>query len=134
MQSLQQAITDHEPEFVSLQRELDTLCHGPSTEPAFFDHLSEKLHSSSGREQPRPGQQTQEDTNSDYQRRLDALRRKLDSDCSELGSKLEASSQFRGDVTELSGWAEEMLGHMDELVIRDPKSVTLEEQHSKCKV
>lgn len=133
-QTLQQAISDHEPEFVSLQRELSTLCQGPTTETAFYDHLSQELQDSSGRNEPRPGQQIQEDTLRDYQTRLDALKRKLMSHCDTLSVRLEQCSQLKSDVAELKDWVDDILGHIDELVIGDPKSEALEEQHSKCKV
>ena len=135
MQTLQQAITDHEPEFVSLQRELVNISQGPTIEPAFYDRLSKDLQSSSsGKDKPRPGQQTQEETLKDYQERLDALKRSLVSTAEGLASKLEQSAQFKGDMAGLLDWMNDVVGRIDELVIRDPKSVPIEEQCSKCKV
>ncbi len=134
VQALQLAISDHEPEFVSLQRELVNISQGPTTEPAFYDRLSKDLQSSSGKDEPRPGQQTQEETLKDYQERLDALKRSLVSTGEGLASKLEQSSQFKGDMAGLLDWMDGVVGRMDELVIRDPKSLPIEEQCSKCKV
>ncbi len=134
LQVLQQAISDHEPEFVFLQRELVNISKGPTTEPAFYDRLSQDLQCSSGKDQARPGQEKQEEILTDYQKRLDALKRILDSNSEGLASKLEQSAQFKDSLAGLLDWVDDAAGRLDELVIRDPKSVVIEEQHSKCKV
>ena len=85
---------------MSLQRELGTLCNGPSAESAFFDSILADLGNNSGKDDPRPGQNIQEDTINDYQTRLDALKRNLDEQQTDLISKLEQSGQFRNDLTQ----------------------------------
>ncbi len=134
MQVLQQAITDHEPELVSLQRELEDLSLGPVIEPAFYDRLSQDLQCSSGRDEVRPGKEKQESTLKDYEERMNALKRTLNFKTEELASKLEQSSQFKDSLAGLLSWMDKTASRLDELVIRDPARVVIEEQHSKCKV
>lgn len=134
-QALQQAISDHEPEFVSLKREAQKLCKGPDAESALFDKVSlERDGSPVGCTLPRPGQKEQEETLADYERRLEALRNKLSEKTSDLNSQLEKGKEFESLTSELSSWLDSIEDKLGDFGIKDPKSAAIKSQQGQCKV
>ena len=136
MQALQQALTDHEPEFVSLKREIQTLCNGPDAESAHLDQVAHLCQKGCpvGRELPRPGQKEQDETIQDYEQRLDALRRKLAAHSADLQAQLEKGKEFETVTSDLATWLEGLEAGLDDYKIRDPASDVIRSQQEKCQV
>ena len=136
LQALQQNITDHEPEFVSLKREINKLCDGPNAESAYFDKLSGICMEGCpvGRDLPRPGQAEQDGTIADYDRRLEELKKKLSEQFHALNSQLERGKEFESMTSDLSSWLDELEGGLDNFKVRDPKSDVIKAQQQQCQV
>ena len=134
MQGLQQAITDHEPEFTSLKREAQKLCEGPPNEAEFLARVSQDKEEASGQVAARPGQEQLEGTISDFDDRLEALKKKLRADSDDLNSQLDKARQFQDGLTKLLAWVTEAEGELDHLKISDPQSTAIEKQQQTCQV
>lgn len=136
MQALQQNVSDHEPEFVFLKREVQTLCNGPDAESAYFDKASQlcKEGCPTGHDFPRPGQKEQEDIIEDYEKHLEALKKKLTAQSADLNSQLERGEEFESVTSDLSTWLDELETWLEDFKIRDPKSDVIESQQQKCQV
>lgn len=133
-QALQQAITDHEPEFVSLKRGAQKLCEGPSEETEYFQHVSQVQAHPSGQDLPRPGRQQQQETLADYEERLEALKGRFGEAAISLGAQLEKGNEFESGMAGLSEWLSGLEGEMEGLKVRDPKSSAIEAQQGQCQV
>ena len=133
-QALQQAITDHEPEFVSLKRGAQKLCEGPSEEAEYFEHVSQVQEHPSGQDLARPGQQQQQETLADYEARLEALKGRFSEAAVELGTQLEKGNKFESGMAGLSDWLSSLEGDMDGLKVHDPKSSAIKAQQGRCQV
>lgn len=129
-------MNDHEPEFVSLKREVQILCDGPSTEAAYFDMVIPVCVDGCpvGRDLARPGQMEQNKIIADYERRLEALRKTLDKQSAVLSSQLEKAKEFENLTSELALWLGDMEEGLDEFKIRDPSSDVIRAQLQKCQV
>ena len=135
MQSLQQSISDHEPEFTSLRRESQKLCEGPGQEKPLYQHLAEfQDKTASGQDATRPGQQEQEETLDDYERRLEALKRTFSEFSSVLAGQFGKAREFADGVSALLDWLAGTDAEVEGLKIRDPKSSAIELQLQKCNV
>lgn len=137
LQAIQQHITDHEPEFVSLKRGVQELCNGPSAESAHNDALSsldDKEGRVMGRDLPRPGQKEQLDTIADYDKRVEALKRKLAKQSADLSTQLKKGEEFDSLTSDLSSWLDELERGLDDFKISDPKSGVICAQQEKCQV
>lgn len=134
LQAFQQDITDHEPEFVSLKREIHKLCEGPDAESAYFDKASSKEEDPVGRNLPRPGQKEQDDIIADYENQLESLKKQLTVQLDELGTQLEKGKQLESLTSDFSSWLDELESGLDDLKIQDPKSSAIKTQQMKCQV
>ena len=159
-QELLQSISDHEPDYVSLKRNAHTLCEGPSDEPKLLTsmsqvressarfvaekldtnakvqlHTSDKVLSASSGEPSsaaRPGQDEMQSVLSEYDRRLEELKKKLKVCLSERESQLESAREFDGLLSEMMLW---MGGaDLEGLRVRDPSSTIIQNQQQKCQV
>ena len=133
-QALQQAITDHEPEFVYLKRGAQKLCEGPSEEAEYFQHVSQVQEHPSGQDLARPGQEQQQETLVDYEKRLEVLKGRFGEAAIELGAQLEKGNKFESGMAGLTDWLSGLEGEMDGLRVRDPKSSAIEAQQGCCQV
>ena len=133
---MQQDVNDHEPEFVSLKREVVILCDGPSTEPSYFKQAASLCVDASppGRDLDRPGQLEQDHIIVDYENRLKALREKLNNQSAQLGSQLKRGQEFESLTSGLSTWMSDVEKELDGLKIRDPNSDAIRSQLQKCQV
>lgn len=136
LQAMQQAVADHEPEFDSLKRGVQELCHGPDAESAYHDKVAnlDKEGCPVGRDLPRPGHKEQDDIIVDYDKRLETLKNKLATQSADLSTQLEKGKEFESVTSDLSGWLDEMEGRLDDFKIRDPKSGILKSQQQECQV
>ena len=161
-QSLLQSISDHEPDFVSLKRDGHTLCLGPSNEQGLLSDIGQ-LHDSSAeyvakklneitREtqdsdrgqssspgkltsmQHRPGQVELDSTLSDYDRRLEELKKKLRVCLSEREEQLERAREWEGLMEGMMSWLEGGVAQLDGLRVRDPSCDAIERQQQRCQV
>lgn len=135
-QAFQQDITDHEPEFVFLKREINKLCEGPDAESAHFDKLSGIAAEgcSVGRSLPRPGQAEQDRIIANYEERLAALRGKMVEHSETLNTQLEKGKEFETVTSDLSAWLDDLEAGLDDFKIRDPNSEVIKAQQQKCQV
>ena len=133
-QVLQQAITDHEPEFVYLKKEAQKLCEGPTQEANYFNHLSKVSERPSGQDLARPGKDQQQETLADYEARLEALKNKVSDEAAALNTQLEKGNEFQSGMANLSSWLSGLEGELDGLKVRDPKSSVIESQQGHCQV
>ena len=80
----------------------------------------------------RPGQAEQQSTLSEYDHRLEELKKKLKVCLSERESQLENARECDGLLSEMMSW----LGGADleGLRVRDPSSAVIENQQQKCQV
>ena len=162
VQDILQSAADHEPEYVSLKRDANTLCGGPDNEQELLDAHSKlressaeyvskeldvitKAHvaneevqgSSLGKPNstwPRPGQVELEEMLSDYDRRLEELKNKLQACLSQRESQLEGARECENLLEGMSSWLEGGVAKLDELRLRDPKCAVIETQQQKCQV
>ena len=134
LQDLQQTITDHEPEFVSLKKEAEKLCEGPSNEAKHFEELSKVREHPAGQELARPGKDQQQETLADYEARLEALKQKVSERAAALNTQLEKGNKFQSGMADLSSWLSGLEGELDGLKVRDPKSSVIESQQGHCQV
>lgn len=133
---MQQHITDHEPEFVSLKRGVQELCNGPGAESAHNDAVSslDKEGCGVGRGLPRPGQEEQQDIIADYDKRMEALKRKLAKQSADLSTQLEKGEEFESLTSDLSSWLDELERGLGDFKVSDPKSEVIGAQQEKCQV
>jgi len=82
----------------------------------------------------RPGQEQLEGTISDFDDRLESLKKKLRVDSEDLNSQLDKAAQFQDSLTELLAWVAEAEGELDDLKISDPQSTAIERQQQTCQV
>lgn len=131
-----QDVTDHEPEFTSLKREVHILCEGPSTESAYFDKAVPLCVDGCpiGHDLARPGQAEQDKIIDNYDRRLESLRKKLDGQLAKLNSQLKKGKEFESLTTGLSSWLGNMDEGINEFKIHDPSSIVIRSQLQKCQV
>ena len=134
MQGLQQAITDHEPEFTSLKREAQKLREGPPNEAEYLSRVSQDKEVASGQVAARPGQEQLKGTISNFEDRLETLRKKLRADSEDLNSQLDKARQFQDDLTKLLAWVTVAEEELDYLKISDPQSTAIEKQQQTCQV
>ena len=134
MQALQQAISDHEPEFTSLKNEAEKLCNGPAQEAEHFHRVAQLKAPPAGRDSARPGKEQQSETLADYETRLDALKKRFSDATSELNSQLEKGTKFQSGLADLSGWLAGLGAEMNDLKIHSPKSSVIESQQAHCQV
>ena len=135
-QTLQQSITDHEPEFVSLKREIQTLCTETAAESAYLDRAAPLCKDGCpvGCQLPRPGQQEQDNIICDYEQRLEALRRMLTERAVDLASQLEKGKEFEGVTSDLAKWLDGLEAGLEDFKIRDPRSEAIRAQQERCQV
>ena len=159
MQSLLQLISDHEPEYVSLKREGHTLCQGPSNEQGLLPMMSQLKDSSAefvaktldditkstsdpekgestspGKPNTRPGQVELEETLSDYDRRLQDLKNKLQLCLDDREKQLSCARDYEGVVKTMMSCLEGGGAQLDGLNVRDPTSDTIQKQQLVCQV
>ena len=136
LQDMLQDVSDHEPEFTSLKREVGILCKGPAPEAAFWENVTPLRASGCplGSQQPRPGQADQNAIIEDYEKRLEALKKLMQGRVEELTRQLEKGKEFESKTEELSLWLGECAQKLAGLKIRDPKSSTISCQLLDCQV
>ena len=117
-----------------MKREAQTLCEGPPTEAEYLTRVSEGKETASGQAVARPGQDQLEETISDFDKRLEALKKKLKIDLDNLTAQLEKATQFQDVLAGLLSWVTEAEGELKSLKINDPQSVAIEKQQQKCQV
>ena len=130
-------MNDHEPEFISLKREVQILCDGPpSIEATYFDKVTPLCMDDCpvGRDLSRPGQKEQIEIIIDYERRLVLLRKELDGQSAGLSSQLEKAKEFESLTSGLTVWLGDVEGGLGKLKIRDPNSGVIRPQLQKCQV
>ncbi len=130
-------MADHEPELTSLKREANDLSRGPQTEQDYVAKLPTIVPESEGATptgRARPGQDQVSDTLSNFDARLEELRRRLRDADAGLRTQLEKAAQFQGAVQELSSWLSAADGESESLVMTNPSSAAIAEQQVKCKV
>ena len=135
-QALEQTITDHEPELVSLKKEAKKLCEGPTSESDYLTKLSQLTLETepTDRATSRPGKEELEGTLTDFTSRLEALRNKLQASTTDLNSQLDQAKMFQDVLQGLLSWVTEAEGKLDGLKVRNPSSAAIEEQRQKCQV
>ena len=82
----------------------------------------------------RPGQGQLEGTISDFDDRLESLKKKLRVDSEDLNSQMNKAAQFQDSLTKLLAWVAEAEGELDGLKISDPQSTAIERQQQTCQV
>lgn len=82
----------------------------------------------------RPGQEQLEGTISDFDDRLESLKKKLRADSDDLNSQLDKAAQFQDSLTKLLAWVAKAEGELDGLKISDPQSTAIEGQQQTCQV
>ena len=119
-----------------LKREIQTLCNGPGAESAYLDQATPlcKEGCPVGRDLPRPGQKEQDEIILDYERRLEALQRKLAARSDDLNSQLEKGKEFENVTSDLSKWLDSLEAGLEDFKIRDPKAGVIKSQQQKCQV
>ena len=117
-----------------MKREAQTLCEGPPTEAEYLTRVSEGKETAPGQAAARPGQDQLEETISDFDKRLEALKKKLKIDLDNLTAQLEKATQFQDILAGLLSWVTEAEGELEGLKISDPQSVAIEKQQQKCQV
>ena len=83
---------------------------------------------------PRPGQDQLDETLSDFEKRLEALKGKFGGFSSDLSIQLEKAKRFQDGVQGLLAWVSEADKEQGELKVLDPCSTAIEDQLKKCKV
>ena len=136
IQALQQLLTDHQPELVSLRKESQHLFVGPESEPTYLSQLNEAFpgdtNSASG--VARPGQRELEETLSDYEARFEALKQRLQSSSSQLSSQLEQAKKLKECLETLLSWVAEAEGQLDNLSVCELSSSVVNTQLQNCQV
>ena len=145
---------------MSLKRNAHTLCQGPSDEQGLLastsqvhessagfvaerldtiaearQQESEKVQSASPGQQSsvtRPGQVEMQLTLSDYDRRLEELKKKLKVFLTERESRLVSARECDGLLGEMMSWVGGT--DLEGLRVRDPSSVAIQNQQQKCQV
>ena len=117
-----------------MKREAQTLCEGPPTEAEYLTRASEGKETAPGQAAARPGQEQLEETINDFDKRLEALKKKLKIDLDNLTAQLEKATQFQDVLAGLLSWVTEAEGELESLKISDPQSVAIEKQQQKCQV
>ena len=134
LQDLQQAIADHEPEFVSLKKEALKLCEGPGNEAEYFERLSKVREHPAGQDLDRPGKDQQQETLADYESRLEVLKQKVSKKTAALNTQLEKGNKFQSGMADISSWLAGLEGELDGLKVHDPRSSVIESQQGCCQV
>jgi len=136
LQDMLQDVSDHEPEFTSLKREVGILCEGPAPEAVYWEKVSPLSAPGCplGSQQARPGQADQNAIIQDYEERLEALKKLMQGRVQELNIQLEKGREFESKTEELSLWLGECAQKLAGLRIRDPKSSTISCQLLDCQV
>ena len=131
-----QDVSDHEPEFTSLKREVVLLCAGPAMEPTYSDKVAPLCMAGCplGRELPKPGQEEQNSIIEDYDRRLEALRRKMEDRLGELNKQMKKGQELESKADGLSSWLSDIAQRLADLRIWDPKSSAISSQLQDCQV
>ena len=96
--------------------------------------MSQVQEHPSGQDLARPGQEQQQETLADYEKRLEALKGRFGEAAVELGAQLEKGNEFESGMAGLSDWLSSLEGEMDGLRVRDPKSSAIEAQQGRCQV
>lgn len=117
-----------------MKRESQTLCEGPPTEAEYLTRVSQGKEPAPAQAAARPGQDQLEETISDFDKRLEALKKKLKIDLDNLTAQLEKATQFQDILAELLSWVTEAEGELESLKISDPQSVAIEKQQQRCQV
>ena len=138
-QEILQSISDHEPDYVSLKRNAHTICEGPSDGKGLLANMSQMCESSAGfvaeaqlQMLGRPGQAVMQSILSNYDRRLEELKKKLKVCLSERESLLERTRECDSLLSEMMSW---MKGaDLEGLRVRDPSSAVIQNQKHKCQV
>ena len=117
-----------------MKREAQTLCEGPPTEAEYLTRVSQGKEPAPGQAAARPGQDQLEETISDFDKRLEALKKKLKIDLDNLTAQLEKATQFQDILAGLLSWVTEAEGELESLKISDPQSVAIEKQQQRCQV
>ena len=110
------------------------MCEGPSEEVEYFEHLSRVKDHPEGRDLPRPGKDTQQETLEDYEARLEALKQKVTEATAELNAQLEKGNRFQSGMSDLTDWFSSLEGELDGLKVTNPKSTAIETQQGLCQV
>ena len=135
-QSLQLDITNHEPEFQSLEIEAQQLFTGPKEEHEFVqDLLSSLAIADSFSVSERPGQKDVEQQLADDKLRLDALKETVGERVALLSALHERAVKFEALISGLLPWLQEHQSKgTSQLAITEPTSCVLQEQLDLCKV
>ena len=96
--------------------------------------MSQGKEPAPGQAAARPGQDQLEETISDFDKRLEALKKKLKIDLDNLTAQLEKATQFQDILAGLLSWVTEAEGELESLKISDPQSVAIEKQQQRCQV
>ena len=117
-----------------MKREAQTLCEGPPTEAEYLTRASQGKETAPGEAAARPGQDQLEETINDFDKRLEALKKKLKIGLDDLTAQLEKATQFQDILAGLLSWVTEAEGELEGLKITDPQSAAIEKQQQKCQV
>ena len=96
--------------------------------------MSQGKEPAPGQAAARPGQDQLEETISDFDKRLEALKKKLKIDLDNLTTQLEKATQFQDILAGLLSWVTEAEGELESLKISDSQSVAIEKQQQRCQV
>lgn len=109
---------------------------GPKSEPAYLSQLNQAFSggANSAAGVARPGQEQLEETLSDYEARVEALKQKLHSSSSQLSSQLEQAKKLDELLETLLSWVAEAEGQLDSLSVCELSSSVVNTQLQNCQV
>ena len=110
------------------------LCERPPTEAEYLTQASQGKVTAPAQAAARPGQEQLEETISDFEKRLEALKKKLKIGLDNFTAQLEKATQFQEILAGPLSWVTEAEGQLESLKIRDPQSAAIEKQQQKCQV
>ncbi len=129
-----QDVSDHEPEFTSLKREVVILCDGPPAETVYIDKLPPLCKTNSSISDLRPGEQEQKAITQDYESRLDGLKEKMGERAELLSQHLGKGKELEDKTNELTSWLSDCALRLADLKVRDPGSSVISCQLLDCQV